>query len=576
MPCYCRETGNEYAVKIVKSHININEEVRMLNECQGHPNILELRELLKDEKYIYIVTELIDGTELHDYKGVSVDDAKHLFNQLADAIHFMHSKNIVHRDIKFENILVSNSHPKTLTIIDFGFATRQCDNTLLTKTCFTLDYVPPEILANVPYTRKCDIWSLGVTLYLLLCGDTPFGSDGSNDSSSSTTDKNISETTSKIETGSFNHSYSWSKISSSGKDLIRRMLVVNPDDRLKIEDVINHDWLANYRKYHLTSTLTCSSYNTSTSTKALFNTKMNDLSNAFDNVLLKINRKNQIESNQYVEEIINNNYKEDANNFSLIISDDDDDDTNTVIFNDSIVSELWDEDFYGFDDSDDFYGFAINEIKTENKLQDLITKLSKPMYTTSMIDEIKPIEQIKETKKKLIVEPRARTTRKVAMPKAMPIVVETKVRTTRQSLQEVKVKAKARAPRKSTVTPKLTTEVVKRNTRGRKIIETTIPPIVIIPVEIVTPVQQVIEKIVEKPKEEIIELRRTGRIKKQVVTISPDDFLSWNDEGDITFDSIKTKEDVVQPGRIRRSAKRRNEIDDRDWLTSTSKPKRKK
>lgn len=550
MPCYCRETGDEYAVKIVRSNVNVNEEVRMLNECQGHPNILELIELLKDERYIYIVTELIDGTELHDYKGVSVDDAKYLFNQMADAIHFMHSKNIVHRDIKFENILISNSHPKTVTIIDFGFATKQRDNTVLTKTCFTLDYVAPEILTNVPYTRKCDIWSLGVTLYLLLCGDTPFGTDDGSPS----TDKNIAQTTAKIESGAFNLSYSWSKISSSGKDLIRRMLVVNPDDRLKIEEVVNHEWLVNYRKCNnIPSTLTCSSYNTSTSTKTLFNKKMDNLSNAFDDVLVKINKKNQIESNEFAEEIINNNYKEDANNFSLIISDDDDDDatdTKTVICNDSIVSELWDEDFYGFEDSDDFYGFEANEIKIEIKLIDLIEKSSKPMYTTSLMDETKNLElNIKETKK-------PRTTRTKA-----PIEVTTRI--TRKSVQTtVEVKPTARATRKSAVKPKATTEVVKRNTRGRKVI----------PVETIEVPEVIEELIVEKPIEKIVELRRTGRIKKQVITISPDDFLSWNDEGEITFDSIKAKD--VQPGRIRRGAKRRNEIDDRDWLNSSSKRKK--
>lgn len=504
MACYCIETGEEYAVKIVKIIFlaNVCEEVRMLHECQGHPNIVSLVELLKDDKYIYIVTELIVGSELHDYKGTSVDDAKNLFNQLVDAVHFMHSKNIAHRDIKMENVLVSDSHPKIVTLLDFGFAARQRDDTLLTKTCFTLDYAPPEILVKVPYTRKCDVWSLGVILYILLCGVEPFRPDDESYIDDAKIMANIIK-------GTFTESYSWSKISNSAKDLIKRMLVVDPKDRLKIEDVMNHEWLVNFRKYYiLPSTSTCSSYYTSNSTKALMNSRISELSDAYNEINENINNSNNLlicidlDSNDSFEPIINNNNKEDTCNFTLNLSDDDE---NDKMFNDSVVSELWDEDFHGFDDFNEFKGFEISEIKMNNKLIDLIKNLSRPMYTTSMIGE--------------------------------KFKVDANVKTS-----------------KTTVKPKITTQVVKRNTRGRKV------PIPIVIKDDSSSVPEL------KMKEEV---RRTGRIRTPVITINPDDVLSWNDENEI-------KE--VKPGKIRRGTKRRNEIDDRDWLTSRSKPtsKRKK
>lgn len=483
MQCYCKETGEEFAVKIVRSHINVNEEVLMLHECQGHPNIVLLNELLRDEKYIYIVTELIIGSELHDYKGISPDDVKFIFNQLVSAVYFIHSKNIAHRDIKMENILVSYSHPKTVTIIDFGFATRQSDDTVLTQACFTLDYVAPEILQNVPYTRQCDVWSLGVILYFLLCGDAPFRP---HDFGSA--EQNINQIASKILRGSYTESYSWSKIPKSAKNLIKRMLVVNQKDRIKIEDVMNHEWLRKAKK--IPATMTCSSYHSSITTKAIINSKINELSHAYDTI---------IKESLIIDDPINNNNREDgsSSSFSLNLSEDDEKDT---MFNDSTASDLWDEDFNGFDDTDDFIGFDLSEMKINNKLDDLIKKLSKPMYTTSIIGEtVKTGRKVRETVNKI----------------------------------------------KAAVKPKQT-----RNTRGRKVIEA------VIPIEI--PVKT----------EETIELRRTGRIKKQVVTINPDDVLNWNDESEINFDDIK-------PKKIRKGAKRRNEIDDRDWLNSSSSKRRK-
>lgn len=498
MPCECLETGIEYAVKIVRSHINVNEEVRMLMECQGHPNIITLIELLKDDEYIYIVTEIVYGTELHDYKGISADDAKHLFLQLADAINFMHSKNIAHRDLKLENILITNSHPKTLKIVDFGFAAR---GDVLTKTCFTLEYVAPEILTNISYSRKCDIWALGVILYILLCGDAPFRPDDEN----SSRDEHIDQISAKILKGAFAESYSWSKVSNSAKDLIRRMLMVNQDERLNIKDVINHEWLISFRKYNnYRSTSTCSSYHTSSTTKALTNSRISELSDAYNEVNEKMNNHNSFiadrDSNESVIPNVNNNNKEEDHcSFILNLSEDEDKDT---MFNDSIASDMWDEDFHGFDESEDFYGFEESEIKMNNKLLDLIEKYSKPIYTTSKIRR--------------------------------------------------KIKANAKTSKKP-VKPKVTTNVVKRNTRGRPKI-----PIVI----------KVEPNSVPEVKEEV-ELRRTGRARKQVITINPDDVLSWKDEQEIQFP------DVI-PAKIRRGAKRRNEIDDRDWLATRSSSKRRR
>lgn len=475
MPCYCIKTGIEYAVKIVKSNVNVTQEVRMLNECQGHENILLLRELLKDEKYIYIVTELIVGSELHDYAGIPSDDAKYFFYQLADAVSFMHSKNIAHRDIKMNNILISNSHPKTVTIIDFGFAAPQCDDTVLTQTCFTLDYAAPEILETIPYTRKCDVWSLGVILYILLCGEAPFRPDNEDCSSA----EHIKQITAKIMKGSFTESYSWSKVSSSAKDLIRGMLKVNPEDRLKIDDVINHEWLETFTKHDkIPSTSTCSSYYASKSTKAFMNSKIGELSDAYNNVSEKFynsNRSFLIESssNESVEPINNNNKEEeeDTGDFSLTLSDDED---KVTVLNESVGSDL-DEEFYGFDESEVFYGFEDHE-----------NELSEPT----------------------------------------PVII----------IESTEIKAKT----VKAVKPKVT----KKN------------------------VKSVVESI---PEVEVVPLRRTGRVRKQVIKIEPDDVLEWIEEKEVHFTETELK-----PKRIGRVGKRRNETDDRTWAKNSPKPKRRK
>lgn len=514
MPCFCLKTGHQYAVKILKSNINVNDEVGMLYECQGHQNILSLVELLKDEKYIYIVTDLIVGTQLHDYAGIASDDAKNIFSQLVDAVHFMHSKNIAHRDIKLENIMVSNSHPKTVTIVDFGFASRQHDDSMMTQTCFTLDYVAPEILENVPYTKKCDVWSLGVILYILLCGEAPFRPDNEDCS----TAQHIDQIAAKISKGTFTESYTWSKVSNSARDLIKGMLVVDPKDRFKIDDVINHEWLSTYPIYHKSlSATTCSSHHTSSSTKALINSKIDELSDAYNNVYGKIN--NSKKSSFVIETNLNESIAEHNNNkdFSLTLSDDDDDGNDDlfnipvfndkdIIFNDSIGSELWDEDFHGFNESDDFYGF-------ENKMEKNVNDLT---------------ENKQQETKSLIIDK------------------EIKALTTRSGRKIIKVNEIKVKPVK-TIKPKVVTTKVIVNKRNRKIV----PEI--------------------KKEESVVGLRRTGRITKQIIKIEP---IDWIEEEE-AVSNVDFQVNEIKPAKITRGAKRRNEIDDRDWISNNSSKRRK-
>jgi len=147
-----------------------------------HPNILKLYEVYTDEKRYYIVTELCKGGELFDEilkKGIFTEkEAAKIIQQILQAVAYFHELNIVHRDLKPENVLIDKELNNTLKIIDFGTSIEVQEHENLTNTHGTSYYIAPEVL-NKKYNKKCDVWSVGVILYILLSGKPPF--DGNND-----------------------------------------------------------------------------------------------------------------------------------------------------------------------------------------------------------------------------------------------------------------------------------------------------------------------------------------------------------------------------------------------------------
>ena len=173
----------ERAVKLVKKDIlderylkAFKEEINILKQLD-HPYILKLYEIYEDKTRFFVVTELCKGGELFDElieRGKYGErDAASALRQILQAIAYCHSKNITHRDLKPENILIDKELNNSLKIIDFGAGTLFEKGKKLDLQYGTSYYIAPEVLEK-NYNEKCDIWSLGVIMYILLSGIPPF------------------------------------------------------------------------------------------------------------------------------------------------------------------------------------------------------------------------------------------------------------------------------------------------------------------------------------------------------------------------------------------------------------------
>uniref|UniRef100_A0A4W4FY41 Serine/threonine-protein kinase DCLK2 n=1 Tax=Electrophorus electricus TaxID=8005 RepID=A0A4W4FY41_ELEEL len=241
--CTERSTGKEFALKIIdknkcrgKEHL-IENEVAVLRRVK-HPNIIMLVEEADTSSELYLVMELVKGGDLFDAITSSMKytekDASSMVHNLAAALKYLHGMSIVHRDIKPENLLVCESPDgtKALKLGDFGLAT-VVDGPLHT-VCGTPTYVAPEIIAELGYGLKVDIWAAGVITYILLCGFPPFRSEVG-------VQEDLFD---QILQGNLEFpSPYWDNITDSAKELIGQMLQVNVDARYTAADVLIHPWV---------------------------------------------------------------------------------------------------------------------------------------------------------------------------------------------------------------------------------------------------------------------------------------------------------------------------------------------
>lgn len=234
MKCIDNETEEEYAVKILRSNQNVDSEIEALQLCNGHPNIISIVDVIRDDAFTYIVTEWLAGKELFNYvqeQPLNETEVRVIFKDILDAVKHIHSRHIAHRDLKLENIKFTsdNADHSSIKILDFGFACnlKSVDNEIM-GACYTLDYAAPEVLLDKKYTESCDLWSLGVILYALLCGGMPFRR-------SSDSDTVVKETiVNRIKRASIDRNNQWNSLSRSAKDLIKRLLTVSPEKRIKL------------------------------------------------------------------------------------------------------------------------------------------------------------------------------------------------------------------------------------------------------------------------------------------------------------------------------------------------------
>jgi calcium-dependent protein kinase len=232
-------SGQVRALKIIKKQKG-QDSARMYLEVEIlkkliHPNIMQIFEFYEDKKNFYIITELCEGGELFDQiveKGsLNENEAAWVMKQLMSAINYVHTSNIVHRDLKPENILLDTKKNNIIKIIDWGTARFFEKNKKMNKVSGTPYYIAPEVLFE-KYDEKCDIWSCGVIMYILLCGYPPFNGETDN------------EILSKIKTGKFVFpEEEWDNISDEAKDLITKILEFDPSKRFSASDCLNHIWL---------------------------------------------------------------------------------------------------------------------------------------------------------------------------------------------------------------------------------------------------------------------------------------------------------------------------------------------
>ncbi|NXP34225.1 KS6AA kinase, partial [Leiothrix lutea] len=248
--CIHKATNMEYAVKVIdKSKRDPSEEIEILLRYGQHPNIITLKDVYDDGKYVYLVTELMRGGELLDkilrQKFFSEREASSVLHMICKTVEYLHSQGVVHRDLKPSNILYvdKSGNPESIRICDFGFAKQlRAENGLLMTPCYTANFVAPEVLKRQGYDEGCDIWSLGVLLYTMLAGAlsslpscTPFA-NGPNDTPE--------EILTRIGGGKFSISGgNWDTISDMAKDLVSKMLHVDPHQRLTAKQVLQHPWI---------------------------------------------------------------------------------------------------------------------------------------------------------------------------------------------------------------------------------------------------------------------------------------------------------------------------------------------
>uniref|UniRef100_A0A3Q3WZ13 non-specific serine/threonine protein kinase n=1 Tax=Mola mola TaxID=94237 RepID=A0A3Q3WZ13_MOLML len=241
--CISKGTGMEYAVKIIsKAKRDPTEEVEILLRYGQHPNIITLKDVYDDGRSVFLVTELMKGGELLDkilrQKFFSEREASAVLYTITKTVEYLHVQGVVHRDLKPSNILYvdESGNAESIRICDFGFAKQlRAENGLLMTPCYTANFVAPEVLKKQGYDAACDIWSLGVLLYTMLTGFTPFA-NGPEDTPEAIL--------ARIGSGKFSLTGGyWNSVSNEAKDLVSKMLHVDPHRRLTAGQVLRHPWV---------------------------------------------------------------------------------------------------------------------------------------------------------------------------------------------------------------------------------------------------------------------------------------------------------------------------------------------
>nr|XP_060640996.1 calcium/calmodulin-dependent protein kinase type IV-like isoform X1 [Anolis sagrei ordinatus] len=240
----CEEKGTQvqYAAKILKKTVSIDKkivrtEIGVLLRL-SHPNIIKLKEIFETPVEIALILELVTGGELFDRiveRGFySERDAAHVVKQILEAVSYLHANGVVHRDLKPENLLYADLSPDApLKIGDFGLSKIVDEQDTMKTVCGTPGYCAPEILHGSPYGPEVDMWSVGVITYILLCGFEPFFDP-----------RGDQYMYSRILNCDYEFvSPWWDEVSLNAKDLVQKLIVLDPQKRLTVQQALEHPWV---------------------------------------------------------------------------------------------------------------------------------------------------------------------------------------------------------------------------------------------------------------------------------------------------------------------------------------------
>lgn len=235
-----REKASQYVVALkvlFKKQVNqsgIEHQVRREIEIQSHlrhKNIIRLYGYFHDAERIYLILEyapkgaLFNAMKKQPNSRFSEQQSAIYLHSLASALLYLHEKNVIHRDIKPENLLLGSNGE--LKIADFGWSVHE-PHSKRTTLCGTLDYLPPEMVTGQPHTKNVDLWSLGVLCFEFLVGNAPF-----HDTDYDKTYRKIMQLDYKVP----------EHVSKSAKHLISKLLVIQPEQRMSLSNVLRHPWI---------------------------------------------------------------------------------------------------------------------------------------------------------------------------------------------------------------------------------------------------------------------------------------------------------------------------------------------
>ncbi|XP_055057779.2 serine/threonine-protein kinase 33 isoform X2 [Misgurnus anguillicaudatus] len=246
------ETQKKWAIKKVNKEKagtsgvkHLEREVSIMKQVK-HEHIIHLEEVFETPKRMYLVTELCEEGDLKHLlqknKSFTEEQTRQIIKNISEAIVYLHKKDIVHRDLKLENILVKSCHRGNdndvvnIKVTDFGLSVQKGgvgSENMLQAACGTPIYMAPEVINAQQYSQQCDVWSIGVIMYMLLCGEPPF---------IASSEEKLSEMIVKGEL-TFSNPV-WGTISDAAKTVLRCLLKVDPAHRITARELLDNPWIS--------------------------------------------------------------------------------------------------------------------------------------------------------------------------------------------------------------------------------------------------------------------------------------------------------------------------------------------